>query len=614
MFGFLTPARRVDAGPLASTAAADKFWQLLPRKDPIAAQGAICEAVLDFATRKRLGREQLRALLLLDERALALREALLVNFTTRNPQLRSLEKRHWRSAVELSQSFASALEHCLGYIRDEPGARPWREYAPTVVLRLFQHRQVEFLLRPLLNAQRVATGWTELHAAYRFAAAQGILQQPVMTARNRLEPSLESTIEREYIHLLLLELMNDGHFSPYDAFWLSRWVPHWCEVVSLQADPPAAVHGEDHFVVDLDSAEGLKRASAAVVGPTFHLDTAPMLALLDAEIESLRDPANPVAVLSSFGRARQMKLLRKVAGNYTPTPKRVDRRGERKRVTSTVKAVIGLANIIRMLRHEEKKKIAATAQVPEVEEITITVTGGYTQAPAGAPGNEDGSGDPPSAHEFGVPHHLWQLKDRSLSGCRLRAPSGDAHRVPPGALVAIRDDETMRWSLVVVRRLKTRIGDRVDIGVEYVGQNPRGVTMTVDDGRSVPAGESPQASRDIFAALYLRESTKHPVMPFKTPIMGARESGNGTPCLTLRSASAEYTVRLKEPIEEQDDFVWLPYEVVDHRATDRPIMDQAADRKVPSRLPVRPQPLAIDSGAPTDWPAPQPVRRFGGAA
>ena len=76
-----------------------------------------------------------------------------------------------------------------------------------------------------------------------------------------------------------------------------------------------------------------------------------------------------------------------------------------------------------------------------------------------------------------MPHQLWQLKDRSASGCRLRAPGADASRVHPGTLVAIRDDETMRWSLVVVRRLKTRIGDRIDIGVEYVGQNPRGVTM-----------------------------------------------------------------------------------------------------------------------------------------
>ena len=616
MFGFLTPVRRAYAGPLADAAAADKFWQLLPRNDPLAAQGAISEALSDLTAGKGLGREQLRALLTLDQRARALEEALLINFAARNPQLRSLERRYWRSAVHLSQSFALALEHFLRHIRDEPNPRVWREYTPTVLLRLFQHRQVEFLLRPLLNAEPFPDGWTELHAAYRFAEAQGMLHQPVMTTRNHEERGGESTLEQEYLHVLLLELMNGGQFSPYDAFWLSRWIPRLRQATSLQSDgaDSGGFRGGDHFVVDLDSAEGLKRVSPAPVGRALYLDPSPLLALIDAEIESLRDSANPVSVPASFGRARQVKLLRKVAGNYTPRPARVNRRGERKPMASTVKAVIGLAQVMRMLRHEERKKIAAMpVAIPEVEEITITVDGGYTQSPTGAPEKNEASREPLSAHEFGVPHHLWQLKDRSASGCRLRAPIGDAHRVHPGALVAIRDEESMRWSLVVVRRLKTRIGDRVDIGVEYVGQNPRGVTIEFDVRHPAPPGGSPQRRRGLFTALYLRESAKQPTMPFKTLIMATRES-SGTECLTLRSMTAKYTVRLKEPIEEQDDFVWLPYEVLDRQPTDRPAQDLTADGKTSFRLPARPQPLLPDTGASTDWLVPQPAKRVGGAA
>jgi hypothetical protein len=37
----------------------------------------------------------------------------------------------------------------------------------------------------------------------------------------------------------------------------------------------------------------------------------------------------------------------------------------------------------------------------------------------------------------------------------------------------------------------------------------------------------------------------------------------------LASATAEYTVRLKDPIEEQAEFVWVPYEVVDRGATEQ---------------------------------------------
>ena len=608
MFGFLKPVRRADAGPLTDATAADKFWQSLPRSDPLAAQRAISEALSDLATGTGPGLEELRALVTLDRRAHALSEALLVNYAARDAQRRPLEKRYWRSAVHLSQSFALAFEHFLRHIRNEPNPRAWRKYAPTVLLRLFQHRQVEFLLRPLLNAAPAPEAWTNLHAAYRFAEAQGFLHQPVTVMRNHQEQGAKSTLEREYLHVLLLELMNGGQFSPYDAFWLSRWIPQWCQAVSLPMDQAGASREANHFVVDLDSAEGLKRASSAAMGPTLYLDPSPILARIDAEIESLRDRAAPESVPASFGRARQMKLLRKVAGNYAPRPVRVNRRGERKAVASTVKVVIGFAHIVRMLRHEEKKIAAMPMAVPEVEEITITVAGGYTQSPTSVPDNKDGSREPPSAHEFGVPHHLWQLKDRSASGCRLRAPVGDAHRVPPGALVAIRDGESMRWSLVVVRRCKPRIGDRVDIGVEYVGQNPRGVLMAAEGGHSVPSGGSAPGKRNLFTALYLRESAKQPAMPFKTLIMAATASTD-TECLTLRSATAEYTVRLKEPIEEQDDFVWYPYEVLDRRAMERPLQDQMVDGKTSSRLPARPQPLAADDDASSDWLVPQPAKR-----
>ena len=181
--------------------------------------------------------------------------------------------------------------------------------------------------------------------------------------------------------------------------------------------------------------------SPGALGHALYLDASPLLALVEAEIEALHDPLNPVRIQSSFGRARQLKLLRKVAANYTPRPQRVSRRGERKAVTSTVKAVVGLAHIMRMLRHEEKRKRAAAPRVPEVEEITITVDGGYTQSPSEVVDTHEGPPTNAPGFEFGVPHHFWQLKDRSASGCRLRAPSGDAAKVPPGTLVARRDEE-----------------------------------------------------------------------------------------------------------------------------------------------------------------------------
>ncbi len=609
MFGFLTPARREQGGPLASVGEADHFWRSLPRNDPLAAHRSICEALGDIVMEKELCREQLRALLALDQRARALASALLVNYGARSAQAKPFERRYWRAAIELSRAFASTLEYFLRYMRNEPAARTWREYAPAVVLRLFRHRQIDFLLRPFLNDAPCPETWAELHSAYQFAQVQGWAHHPIPEKGER-ETDTPPTLQKEYIHILLLDLLNGGQFSPYDGFWLSRWIPHWTHAVSLRAELADGTAETDHFVLDLDSAEGLKRVSAGPPVNALYLDATPLLASIESEIHSLRDPLHAARIASSFGSARQVKLLRKAASSYSPQPPRVNRRGERKPAASSVKAVIGLGQIMKMLRYEEKKKASAAAvAVPEVEEITITVTGGYTQS-AIESACPDGSRGAPSGHEFGVQHHLWQVKDKSASGCRLRAPSADASRVVPGTLVAIRDDETMRWSLVVVRRVKTRIGDRVDIGVEYVGQNPRGVTLAFE-ACAFPGMEAGEGRSGVFTALYLRESVKQPNMPFKTLVMAASTS-MGTRSLVLRSATAEYTVRLKEPIEEQDEFVWLPYEVLARRAGETAPSPSVADGAIALQLP--PKIEAASGEAPTDWLIPHMGNRAENAA
>jgi hypothetical protein len=444
---------------------------------------------------------------------------------------------------------------------------------PIVVLRLFQHRQVEFLLRPFVTERTVTDGWPDLHAAYQYAESTGLLAQPAAPRRWHEAQSEESTLEREYINILLLEFVNGGQFSPYDVFWLNRRIPRWCAVLSLQSDQSrsAGDRADERFVVDLGGAQGLMRLSRSAAGALRYLDPAPMLTLVSNEIVSLRDRDRPADGPASFGHGRQLKLLRKLHTISLPKPAQINRRGERSAVRSTVKAIVGLSHIMRMLRNEERKKANVAPPfapvVPEVEEITITVFGGFTESSPADMRNSGGRRSAGTDDEFGVPHQVWQLKDRSESGCGLRGQIRDSNRVLPGALVAFRERDDMPWTLAVVRRLQKRIGDRVDIGVEYVGQNPLGVNMTDDDEHAAPANALRDRKPQGCAALYLPESAIRPTMPFKTLILSPREFTAGR-CLLLRSDDANYTVRLKEPIEEQDDFIWLPYEVVDRRTAD----------------------------------------------
>ena len=45
MLGFLALVGGDKAGPLANASAADHFWRMLPRSDPVAAQRAVSDAL-----------------------------------------------------------------------------------------------------------------------------------------------------------------------------------------------------------------------------------------------------------------------------------------------------------------------------------------------------------------------------------------------------------------------------------------------------------------------------------------------------------------------------------------------------------------------------------------
>ena len=122
--------------------------------------------------------------------------------------------------------------------------------------------------------------------------------------------------------------------------------------------------------------------------------------------------------------------------------------------------------------------------------------------------------------------------------------------------MAFRDDQGAPWTLAIVRRLKRMVGDNVEVGVEHIGRNPQRVLMIVPG-----AGEA-AAKGDRVVALYLPESDAYPRIPIKTLLLPASEYVPGR-VLTMLSTMNEAKVRLKDPIENQRDFVWASFDLVE---------------------------------------------------
>jgi hypothetical protein len=568
MFGFTAPVGSDPADPLVNVAAVDDFWRLLPRFDPIRAQRKVSDALADFGHGEDPNVERLRALLLMDRRSRNLADVLLVNYTSRTVPTPSLERRHWQAARELAQGFAKAYGQILRQLEHDVLPRAARDFTPLFLLRLFQHREVEFLLAPLDNGPADTGTWTQLHEAYQYAHSQRLLDVRQEVRRTHETAAAETTIEQEYVHLLLLDLMNAGHFSPYDAFWVNEWLATGCEGLTLTSMRGAGGNGagSEHFVVDLDSSEGLVRATDPGALRCLYLDPTPLLERIDADVaarqDGIRRDGGPPTTIR---RGNRIKVLKKLRCVLSPKPPRISRRGERKPVALVVQAVIGLSNIARMLRNEQKRTaLLDPSLTPDVEEITITVKGAIVErAPiAGAEGDLTVSA--PNAPPTVVPLLMWEIRDRSESGCRLHGKAATMAGITPGTLIAIREHEMAPWVLVVVRRRGKIIGDNLDLGVEFIGKDPRRVVATLIDDEAPTGGDAGHRHKRRFAVLFLPASSRQPVLPFKTLIVPAGEFEENR-SVTLRAGGARHTLRLKQPIEEQGEFSWMPFEVVERQ-------------------------------------------------
>jgi hypothetical protein len=557
VFGFLTLDGRNDDDPLTSYESAEQFSRSLPLDDPFKTLKALSDALSALPNRPAPDINQLGVLLALDHRTERLREELLINSVDRGLRWPP-ENAIWQSIFELSDAFGCAYEHFLRRIREKASNKAWLECAPRVLVHLFRHREVQSLLS-LFRYEQLGPGrWRELHEAYLFAHLRNLSRTFVPAGRPESAPGFGSTLEQQYLRILLSQRLNDGQFMPREAFWARQWVTAWSGALSLEsatARCEACVRNEG-FVVDLRNPEGLKRLPAELSKAHLHFDPTPMLALINDEIKSLRDSGGDSTRAPQLARA-QVALLAKLKSVYSLKKIRIERRGERKTsALMTAQVFAGMSEVIRTLYDEWQSTLPAGGQSPpEVEEITLRDVGGFWSVEGDSQTGELLLGD-----TSGPRLRAWRIKNHSASGTLLRGRVDDHNRMIAGSLVAFRDPDSAQWVVAVVRRLTRFVRNNVEIAVEHIGRNPQGVTLAPHIERNARPPSTGNAGAR-FAALFLRESGSYPKVPIKTLLLPAGEFQPGR-LLTLLSTSTSYTLRLKEALESQPDFVWAAFEVI----------------------------------------------------
>jgi hypothetical protein len=538
----------------------------MPRGDPIEIQNAVCQAITRLIRDGPPEIVHLEALFALERQAQPVSQLLLAQYVEGDGQIGSFEWKAWLSALRLIQSLFQANEYFLQHIRKTSDDK-WTEHEPSVQVHLFDHRKVEFLLRFLRYKKRSPELWRQLHEMYRLARERDLLNRPEAIGETDGKRRTMRKLEQQYLQILLLEAMNGGQFSPREALWAHRWFARWSSGPGLRlAQVSGGIHFEPKgFVVDTDSSDGLKRALVAG-GKLLYFDSSPLSAMIDQEIASLRDGSTLPHQATSAVRAGQLALLKKLSILFAPNPVNIERRAERKPVALAVQAIAGFPNIVKELwKNGQKRNEEISGAVTLGNEKTISSFGVPTFSPLSAANGDAGPISLSISGPFGAIPQIWQVKDRSDSGCRMRAQIDNLNLVIPGSLIAIRDSETAPWIVSVVRWFRRLMVDHVEIGVEYLGREPRFVKLVANDDCDLAIAEAPDRFSKCFAALYLPPSEEHPTMPIKTLLFPALEFRIGCD-VTLLSSDAIYRMRLNEPIQQQFEYVWTSFAVIDKMA------------------------------------------------
>jgi hypothetical protein len=557
MLKFLTRGgKAVEPDDVVTEESADAFWRSLPKDDPIAVQRAVCDALLSIKGPRGPEVDRLRALLMLERRSHSLLEALLADYATADGPAPEHDTRLRHPIVELSRAFAQAHEYFFRYVRDHSSDAEWMDLAPSLLVHLYRHREVELLLA-LYRYETLSRGrWKDINGAYEFALASDFARRPVMLDHRDDNTNASITLEHAFIRILLLQLTGGGQFLPFDIASARQWIGCWSELLSLVPGNADDVMDATSigFRVDLSGSHGLKRASSlhAIETRQLRLDTSPLAPAIERALASTRS-AEAENASEAMVRARRLALLATLKVLFAAERPRIKRRGDRIKVESmSVQAIIGgLPSIGRTLRNESRRPVeAGAARAPYIDEITITDVPQYANASRTAARDVAAGFLPVVGVDVLQPQ--WQLQDRSESGCLIRGQTLDTQQSLPGSLMALRDDGAP-WTIAVVRRLSKVGGALVELGVEHIGRNPQRVVML--------SGVASDGKRDKFLALYLPESDAYPQIPIKTLIVPAHEYAPAR-VLTMVSTASETAIRLKTPIEHQRDFVWTAFELV----------------------------------------------------
>ena len=555
MFGFGKNPRE----PLADVKSVERWLASFPN-DPLTIHGEVLGELGRIADQNaRRTPQRLEAVFALDQHCAAIRRNLTVQYIEHASRSSRIEHQLWSAQFDLTQAFLFAYYAFAREVSVHASPK-WQQLLPELLCRQIVHMGLDAKIRLYRYELWIPAKWSELHSLFSLACSRQIERAPLTRGGSG---SASTTIEHEYLIVLLLQLMNAGNMTARHLEWVANELDEWCAPLRLSLEPSSVTS----FYVDLGSREGLRRRTPAPLeGRVLFLDTRPMHSVLTQNVMMLEQKikAQPMSDRTPK-RTEQLGLLTKLASQVDPEFKPFARRGERTAAAGTVDAIVGFAKISAFLREEDM------AAIPAIEFGGKSYGGTLELAVFGRNRNEVDRRTELSRRrfaQFAAPGGPWEVKDVSQTGFRLIAPMSAASMVTLGSMAAIRPEGQATWTLGIVRRMKRMTADRAEIGLQVIANTLVGVdlveprkggaegTYSVDGEVAMISGRTIHA---LFLALRKRESDSA-VQSLVVPAAEYQPAKR----LRLVAGKAVQPIRFGRLLEQQPDWVWATVETADH--------------------------------------------------
>lgn len=553
MFGF----GKTTKDPLSDAKSAERWIASFPAADALALHAALLTELGRAGERgARRTPAQLEAVFALDAKSSELRRSLTSQYVEHANRSSRIENQLWSALFDLTQAFLVAYQ---AFARDATplgASARWQQLMPELAARQVMHLGLDAKVRLYRYEQWIPAKWGELHGLFSLACSRQI-ERALVT----LEPGdAPTTIEHEYVLVLMLHLMHAGNMTPKHLEYVAHELPEWCQPLRLTLEASSVTS----FYVDLAGRDGLKRRTPAPLeGRVLFLDTRPVHAVLMQHIVVLEQKlkSQPLSERTNK-RTEQLNLLAKLASQVDPEFKPFARRGERTAAAGTVDAIVGFAGIAGYLRDEERNPVSrADTGTSFGGTMELAVFGRVLK-------EQDRIRDQSRRRLASVaaPGGPWEVKDVSQTGFRLVAPMMVANAVTLGTAVALRPHGEHGWTLGVARRIRRLTSDRAEIGLQVIASSIIGVDLVEQrrshDGDYSVDGEPTTINGRTFAGLFLalrKRDSSAPVHSLMLPAVEYQPARR----LKLQTARQVSPVRLGRLLEQQPDWVWTAIEPVD---------------------------------------------------